>query len=869
MIKAKDNSNYNNLNKKNNFSSFVVDLRGQVPIKKELAREETQSGGTKPRIEKKKRVSSSAFNFKFNVNNFFRPFNKVRPDFLSKQPERQAVFKENFSWHHFIPPYFIKKRRFKRVGLMMVLPSYRFYHFFARNHRRSTYLNLYLKSLQREFKFLGQAPLYIFKKINSRKKNPVLELFYFILVLVVLILPFKVMSYYFDLSGLKDRIFNNSQSGLNTFLAGAQKAAGLDLSGANSEFSLAGEKFLAAQTEANSINKNLLVFASLSSNPKIKMAAEGQKFLAAGTAAASLGQNLTAALNSLFNNPDKNLNQILDNFSYYGELSKRDLLIINKNLADVNPDNLPVEYQADFLAIRTKVKGLEEGLGAFISSLQSLKEFLGLSQDKRYLLVFQNNTELRASGGFMGSYALVDIHDGKIKNLEVPGGGSYDTEAGLKRKIIAPAPLWLVNPQWNFWDCNWWPDWPTTAQNIMWFYEKSDGPTVDGVISFTPTVIERLLEVIGPVDMTKEYDVVIDSNNFWETVQTVVENKDQGLVVSAASASSTLLASSSLTLKQGLEQNSQNKPKKIIGDLMAKIIEELPKKLNKDSLIKIISLTEKNLSEKQILFYFSDPKLEEVVASHNWAGQMRDTKYDYLAVINTNIAGQKSDRKIQEKIDLNSNILSDGSVINTLKITRAHTGVKREIFTGVRNVDWLRVYVPAGSQLLEASGFSSPDLSYFSSPESGWETNPILAKYENVFSIDPSSGSKIYQENDKTVFANWVMVDPGETAVIIIKYRLPFNVLGQINQDDWLNNLNYWLNPNQPSLFSYSLLVQKQPGAQPSEFNSYLTLSGDWPIVLSYPSALKASSSGWDLKSSLDSDKYWALILEKKKTNSQ
>ncbi|MCX6797689.1 MAG: DUF4012 domain-containing protein [Candidatus Falkowbacteria bacterium] len=748
---------------------------------------------------------------------------------------------------------------------------------FKRKHP-SAYLNLYLSSLRAEFRHLTDWR-YLKNKIKSgrgrfaakprlkislgRRSNPVLEFFYFILILLILIIPFKVMSYFFDLNGIKDRVLSQSQSGLNSFLAGANKAAGLDLSGANSEFSLAGQKFLEAQTEADSINKNLLSLASLSSDPKVKMAAEGQKFLAAGTAAASLGQNLTAALDSLFNNPDKNISQILDNFSYYGELSKRDLAVINQNLAAVKVNNLPVEYQGNFIALRVKVEDLNKGLGAFVTSLQSLKEFLGLSQDKRYLLVFQNNTELRASGGFLGSYALVDLHEGKIKNLEVPGGGSYDTEAGLKDKIIAPAPLWLVNPQWHFWDCNWWPDWPTTAQNIMWFYEKSDGPTVDGVISFTPTVVERLLEVTGPIDLSQEYGVIIDSNNFWATVQTVVENKDQGKITTAAVASSTLLASSSLTLDQGLDQNSKNKPKKIIGDLMAKILEELPKKLNKDSLIKLISLTEKNLSEKQILFYFSDPKLEAAVADHNWAGIMRPAKYDYLAVINTNIAGQKSDRKIQEKIDLVSNILSDGSVINTLKISRTHTGVKREPFTGVRNVDWLRVYVPAGSQLLEASGFSTPDANYFSTPEAGWEINPILAKYENIFSVDPLSGSKIYQENNKTVFANWVMVDPGETAVVTLKYRLPFNILNQANQEDWLNNLNSWLNPSQPVLLPYSLLAQKQPGAQASELTSRLILSGDWPLVWNYPQTIKANNEGWDLKVNLDSDKYWAVILAK------
>ena len=62
---------------------------------------------------------------------------------------------------------------------------------------------------------------------------------------------------------------------------------------------------------------------------------------------------------------------------------------------------------------------------------------------KRYLLIFQNNTEMRASGGFMGSFAVMDFSNGQVSNLNVPGGGTYDTEAGLKSKIVAPKPLQL------------------------------------------------------------------------------------------------------------------------------------------------------------------------------------------------------------------------------------------------------------------------------------------------------------------------------------------------------------------------------------------------------------------------------------------
>lgn len=833
-------------------SGFVVDLRGKLK-KKPAIDSNRQSTDWAKRLEPIK--DSLLSKARLGRYSFYKKAYQVR---------------EKISWHHFIPPYFwpqrsrrrfISKLYYRRFSYLDWLrPSFAFVRQYLHQQKKTFIFHSSLTSLRQAWttkKEKMSQPL-----VLRRRPKTAEELFYFLIILILLVLPFKVMSYYFDLNVLKDKILNRSQSGISSFLAGAQKAAGADWSGANSEFSLAGQDFLDAATELENINKALLPLASLSANPKIKLAAESQKLIAIGSAAASLGENLSAAFDSLFHNPEPDIVRILDDFAIHGRLVESDLNIIQKNLAEININNIPSDYQEDFLMLRGKVDELSGGLTSFITSLRSFREFLGLSQDKRYLLVFQNNTELRASGGFLGSYALVDLHNGKIKNLEVPGGGSYDTEAGLKRQVVAPAPLWLVNPQWHFWDCNWWPDWPTSARNIMWFYEKSDGPTVDGVISFTPTVIEDLLRIIGPIDLRDKYGLVIDADNFWENVQNVVESKDQGKDGGSALSQSNLVASSSLLIDQDLERNVSNKPKKIIGDLMAEILEILPQKLDKENLIKMLSLAESNLSSKQILFYFTDPQLQTIVSDHNWAGEMLPTSYDYLSVINTNIAGQKSDRVMAEEINLESSVLSDGSVINILTINRRHQGVKNEAFTGVRNVNWLRVYVPLGSQLLSASGFSEPDAHYFSFPEEDWEINPVLAKNENIFSLDPDSGLKIYQENGKTVFANWVMVDPGQSALITIKYRLPFKIRSSAPSVWWPESLSRWLDIQQSPLLPYSLLVQKQPGAKPSDFKARLIVAPNWPVRWRYPLDLEAGSDALNIDTSLDSDRYFALILQ-------
>lgn len=690
----------------------------------------------------------------------------------------------------------------------------------------------------------------------------------FVIVLILIIVPLKVLSYFelFNLERLEKNILSRSHSALTNLLAATEAISQFDLAAADSGFLRAGSDFLAAQEELSQINDSILSLAALSSDPKFKLAAEGKKFLRVGAASASLGRNLVLATDSLFNHQAASFSLALENFSFYGTQAVKDARTLEKELEKVKVANLPPEYQTQFVALTKQVGMITESLNTFISVSNKFKDFLGATQDKRYLLVFQNNAELRASGGFLGSYALVDIRDGKIRNLEVPGGGSYDTEGGMNVRVVAPKPLWLVNPLWHFWDANWWPDWPTTAKNLMWFYEKSDGPTVDGVISVTPTVVERLLAITGPIDLTKEYGLVITADNFWETVQKVVEHKNLVQTNPEALAgipATSLVVESSLAIKQELEVNSDNKPKKIIGDLLAKILEILPQKLNQENLIKILALLEGSLSEKQVLAYFTDNNLQAEVAKYNFAGEIKDSPFDYLMVVNTNIAGQKSDRKMVEKIEHVSQLEISGSITNTLTITREHTGVKNEPLTGVRNVDWLRVYVPLGSELLSAIGFQAPDAKYFNElPQANWEENELVAK-ENRALSDELSGTKVYEENGKTVFANWVMVDPGESAVIVIKYRLPFNFLNsQVVETDFLSRLNRLLNPDQNPLQPYSLLVQKQPGAKPSTFSSELLLPSNLEVFW-HSEEDSFSLSGWKIATKIDRDKYWSVLIEK------
>ncbi len=841
-------------------SSFVVNLKPEREWS-EKKPEDTNSKASKPNEP---------------VADFLAP-RKKKSEFLNFRPEKMKqmlfypLFRLLFHLFAFVRKAFKslnipqpKFTRIKNVFSRISWPHFSFPKFrlprIKLKRRENKAANMTLDLIQ---KVVPEKFIEIEEPVSPRKRlRSVLS---FVLILLLIIIPFKILTYYniLNLKSWQESLIGRSQSGVDRMMMASESAATLNLQGASQNFSQAGIDFVKAQEQMKEIDELVLALASLSGNDKLKLASQSKRLLAAGEVSARLGSNLTLAVDSLVGSGQMNekIGPRIQEFVLYGRSAIADAKELNQILDRINIDSLPTEYQSKFRDLREKTKVLQDGLSNFVSLAVGLDDFLGANMDKRYLLVFQNNNELRASGGFVGSYALIDLREGKIKNIEVPGGGSYDTEGGLRVLMAAPQPLWLVSPLWHFWDANWWPDWELSAKNLMWFLEKSDGPSVDGVITFTPTLIEKLLTVTGPMDMKEKYGVTITAENFWEVTQGIIEKTGNPEIYASSTSLGKKLAKPVKANEELLAAQDQNKPKAIIGDLANKILEELPQKLDKQNLLKLLKIADDSLDEKQVMFYFTDPKMQQKMVANSWAGKIKHAPNDYLSVINTNIAGAKSDRMIEESIDHQIEIQPDGYIVDNLVITRSHRGLRGEPFTGVRNVDWMRIYVPQGSELLESSGWTQPDAKYFESPDPEWVKNQFLAQTEDQATVHEPDGTKIYTESGKTVFANWSMVDPGKNTIITLKYRLPFKLKRQETETGliaWINRLF----KQEPLVYDYSLLVQKQPGAKASNYSSSLSYGVSGHIFWKYPENLGIMDNGWKIQEPLSGDKYYKALIK-------
>ena len=151
-------------------------------------------------------------------------------------------------------------------------------------------------------------------------------------------------------------------------------------------------------------------------------------------------------------------------------------------------------------------------------------ELLGLEKPKKYLILFQNNMELRPTGGFIGSFAVTTFDKGRMTEMVV--NDVYSADGQLKGHIDPPEPIrkYLGEAGWYFRDSNWDPDFKISAEKARWFIDKEIDQKVDGVIAIDLYFIKSLLEITGPINLV-DFGKVINSDNLYETTQSEVEGE--------------------------------------------------------------------------------------------------------------------------------------------------------------------------------------------------------------------------------------------------------------------------------------------------------------------------------------------------------
>jgi hypothetical protein len=137
--------------------------------------------------------------------------------------------------------------------------------------------------------------------------------------------------------------------------------------------------------------------------------------------------------------------------------------------------------------------------------LPSLLSAAGADGQRTYLVLFQNNAEIRATGGNPAASSVLVVDNGRMELKEQSDSMAFYAE-GLAGESFVDLPestraLYPDTFTRYSQDYTFTPDFPTTARLFEALWDRADGTRFDGVISVDPVVLAHMLEVLGPVTL--------------------------------------------------------------------------------------------------------------------------------------------------------------------------------------------------------------------------------------------------------------------------------------------------------------------------------------------------------------------------------
>jgi hypothetical protein len=327
------------------------------------------------------------------------------------------------------------------------------------------------------------------------------------------------------------------------------------------------------------------------------------------------------------------------------------------------------------------LKARAEEASHWLSILSSWEPYLDTlfakGEEKKYLLLFANNMELRPGGGFIGSFAILRLKDYSIQELKVYD--VYDADGQLTEQIDPPAPIvkYLDQTHWYLRDSAFTPDFVDNFRQAETFIEKEIGETdFDGGILLTTTAVQHLLEATNGLYIP-DYKETITKDNFYIKTQLYAE--------------------------EDFFPGSTQK-KRFLGSVLNQILIGLPDA----SLSKLIQMAEKSLDEKQLVLYSRNGKLQGFLEENYWSGRLLKPKcgqdeaanciLDFVYVLDANLGVNKANYYVQRPMALKVSLEESGKITNDLTITYRNDSYS-DVFPGGIYKNYVQILLPPNSQI--------------------------------------------------------------------------------------------------------------------------------------------------------------------------
>ncbi len=293
------------------------------------------------------------------------------------------------------------------------------------------------------------------------------------------------------------------------------------------------------------------------------------------------------------------------------------------------------------------------------------------NEEKTFLVMLQNDAELRPGGGFFGQYAIVKIKNGTVISTFVEDANLLDQR--IQTKIPAPFPFerMMQIKKWKLRDSNFSPDFPTNAEKAKYFFRLAGGNSsnFDGVIAVNSQVFNDIFTLTGPI-IIPGYSGEFNNENASRKLEEIVEK----------------------AYIMNPELDTQNR--KAILKKMAPILME--KLFTLGNITKIAELFHNEMKNKNMMLNFTDSNLQQLAASVYWDGAVaKDWNNDYLMMVDANMGALKTDFYMRREINYNIDFTQPAPTV-TLNIKYMNTAPYGDWRTSDYH-SYLRIYTPEGS----------------------------------------------------------------------------------------------------------------------------------------------------------------------------
>lgn len=465
-----------------------------------------------------------------------------------------------------------------------------------------------------------------------------------------------------------------------------------------------------------------------------------------------------------------------------------------------------------------KVAPLEQGLPLLQAGLAAATfapDLLGMDEARTYLVLALNEDEMRPGGGFISGVGEVRLQAGRLVTMTFRD--SYTVDDFSLPYPDPPEPLRRYQriDLWVFRDSNWSPDFPTAARQAISLYRPGYPVSVDGVVALNQRAVQELVGAIGPLALEGADEPVTG-----ETVVTYMRRAwapDEGKAAGGW----------------------WRQRKSFMGALAGAVWERLEG--GEVDWVALARALLRLLEGKHLLIYLPHPQAAALLAEQGWDGALRAGDGDFLMMLDANMGYNKVNARVEQAITYQVDLRqSPPQATLTLVYTNASTakgpcrqepryGSTYEDMVERCYWDYLQVYVPQGSRLLDATRIPVPG--------------------EALMSGEGEKGEVTVRAADE---GPWLtlgvlgLLPPSTTQTRHFTWTLPSNMVKWQANDGW-----------------YALRVQKQPGAPGHPLTVRVRLPEESALVEAVPQPA-AVREGWVIyRTALDRDREFRLYLRR------